>query len=97
MANYSGGNLYIVDEEYYEAGRRLSQRKEFLKDAVSVYIQIADYICDNQQGKYVDKLKALVADLKPYPGKIEDACGYHQWDCTQYVDEIDSADQFLFD
>jgi hypothetical protein len=102
MANYSAGDLYIVDDEFVSQGHYTDKLKQELAVAMTEYIHIMDYILEDQgqQGTYVNALRNFIDSngLRGLSDRIKDGDGrgYIKWDFEQYIVEIDEADDFLF-
>ena len=90
------GDLYIVDSEYMSMGGKLASHRNFLSEIIEDYLKIIDYLCQNNEGQYIESLKLYAAELRELPGKIVQGGANLKSDCQQFVQRIDEADEFLY-
>jgi hypothetical protein len=97
MTHPSIQNLYIVDSEYGDAGSKLEGYRDFLGELIEDYLRITEYLCAHNQGRYIEKLKNYRNRFVELPGKIAEAGASWKQDCERFVEEIDIADEFLYE
>jgi len=90
------GNLYVDDEEFLGRGGELASHRNFFSEVLEEYIKIVDYLCDNIEGETARAIKELANSLRSVPSKIVSQGIYYQYDCEQFISEIDKADSFLY-
>ena len=97
MAGLSqGGNLYIIDNELIDTGGKLASHRNFLSEVLESYIHIMDYLTDNLEGAAVSAIKRTINQLRSIPSDIVESGMNLQFDCGQYVSEVDEADRYLY-
>jgi hypothetical protein len=90
-------DLYVVDSEYRSMGGKLESHRNFLSEVVEDYLRITDWLCAHNEGVYINKLRNYRMKFTELPKRIVEIGGYWKWDCEQFVESIDAADEFLYE
>lgn len=90
--------LVIVDDEYVEAAKKIVDLGIDLKYIIDNYISILNYmtVSGDNQGKLADALANLSIIIERYPAIIQDITNELYNEMSNYISDIDDADEFLF-
>ena len=91
-------DLIVFDGEYQYASRELKKYGKELKIFVEKYVSIVTYITENaiKDPRISSRLLRIVEKAKALEPQIDALTTSAAAECTNFVSEIDAADQFLY-
>lgn len=90
--------LIVVDSEYEYASKKFKNYGKYLKIRICDYVVIMNYLLEYgiKDELISNNIRSIIDEMKKYPDLIDNLCSEIGELCTQYRNDIDEADDFLY-
>ncbi len=91
-------SLVVDDSGYQTAAQYFTRQGERYEEAIKAFVSILNEICSEGiiSGDTADAMRAFAEYAGELKGTIGDVMKQASEQCTQFVSNVDSADQFLY-
>jgi hypothetical protein len=86
---------YIVDDEFISRGGELDAIAVAFQGFLNRYLAIMDWVCAQSESPAMSQIAQTVSALHPFSTQF-DGDGHYGTDCQNFINEIDSDDQWLY-
>lgn len=92
-------DLIVTDDEYEGLGGALVAYGNALDEQVAEYLRVLDHICSNilDEGRAAENLQTFTSYAQVVSGAITRVSSSMQQKCTDFVQAIDDADEYIYD